>query len=297
MPGENTGGGFDGGGFLGVLGDLGSMFMQNHYVDQAREDAQTNRDWQFMMSNTAHQREVSDLKAAGLNPMLSAMKGGASTPTPNAPSMGHATSMNSAGTAAVMDATVGKLKAETDLARAGAEERIAQADSLRGETDPARSTMGLQGAQAGELGERGFVHQETVKHLQSQIDQLHRQGRLTDAEAAKVRQEIGESSARELEHVLRAQHLDLDLQRARNEADAQLSWWKKNVAPYLSDAGRAVSAAGAVGTGVLLGRRMPVPHSAAAAARPGRAYPPARMQSQGAGLRGAGVRSPYSYPD
>lgn len=45
------------------------------------KQAEIQRDWQKMMSDTAHQREIADLKAAGLNPVLSAGGQGASTPS------------------------------------------------------------------------------------------------------------------------------------------------------------------------------------------------------------------------
>lgn len=44
-------------------------------------EATANRQWQTEMSNTAYQRSVKDLQAAGLNPIMAALNGGASTPS------------------------------------------------------------------------------------------------------------------------------------------------------------------------------------------------------------------------
>ena len=63
--------------FAGMLGGLGGLGKQQ--ADKASSARQMA--FQERMSNTAHQRQMRDLKKAGINPMLSAKLGGASSPT------------------------------------------------------------------------------------------------------------------------------------------------------------------------------------------------------------------------
>ncbi|AXH75521.1 MAG: DNA pilot protein [Microviridae sp.] len=126
--------------------------------EQNMEIAQKQMDFQREMSNTAHQREVADMRAAGLNPILSATGGpGASSPP------GASAEMKDAKTPGVNSALKAiDTMANAFLARELTEKAKQDTDTSLSQQDLNRTNSTLSAAQRGKtIREQDLVEANT----------------------------------------------------------------------------------------------------------------------------------------
>lgn len=179
-----------------IAGGLGWLGQSQTNAANAAE-AQKNRDFQHQETSTSWQRGVTDMKAAGLNPMLAYSQGGASSGGGAQATMGNSlgAGVSTAIQAATTKAQIDQAVAQTSQAEANANLQRAQARNIDVQTinegiktgtykSEAESAKYGPGLQSEELNRRQLANYVTNAAMQDTLAQIHSSASLT---AAQVR--------------------------------------------------------------------------------------------------------------
>jgi hypothetical protein len=228
----------------GLLGLAGQSSANKANAQLASEANATSID----LANTAHQREVKDLMAAGLNPMLSYHTSGSATPQMHVAKMEN--TADSASRSASSASTIGVNSMQNQLIRS-------QIDTQATQADLNSATAAKVRAETLNTPLQGHNIAAQTDHIIEQINALgftnaltNTQRQLVDAEIRNAFEEnrriradtgnkIADKALKEADTALRNQEIDFNiLDTPRRTADSVMhsSAFGKEMLPYINSA-------------------------------------------------------------